>query len=122
LLAYGGASLLHFAHNAAFLVDYPNMPAWLSAQKILTAWLILTAVGAAGYLLVCKGRPLIGLSTLAVYAAFGFDGFAHYGLAPFAHHTSIMHLTIWLEATTAAVLLAGVLRRITHEVAALRAD
>ena len=111
LLAYGGASFLHYAHNAVFLVEYPNNPGWLSSPKIYTAWLILTAFGLAGYLFVWKGYRLIGLSALAVYAAFGFDGFAHYGLAPLAQHTTTMNLTIWLEAATAAVLLAVVLRR-----------
>src|SRR5687767_4618192 len=91
LLAYGAASLIHYVHNARFLTDYPNIPQWLSAQTIYVAWLVLTAVGLAGYLLVRKGYRVIGLSLVAVYAAFGFDGFTHYALASFAEHTTTMN-------------------------------
>ena len=28
LLAYTAASLFHYTHNAVFLADYPNLPAW----------------------------------------------------------------------------------------------
>jgi len=30
LAAYAAASLFHHVHNAEFLDQYPNMPAWLS--------------------------------------------------------------------------------------------
>ena len=52
-------------------------------------------------LLVRKGYRVIGLSVIAIYAAFGFDGFIHYALAPLAEHTITMNLTIWVEAATA---------------------
>ncbi|HSA89882.1 MAG TPA: hypothetical protein VLF42_08305 [Burkholderiales bacterium] len=45
---------------------------------------------------------------IAAYAALGFDGLAHYALAPFADHSATMHLTIGLEAAAAASLLAAV--------------
>jgi len=105
LLAYGAASLLHYAHNAAFLADYPNMPAWLSRAKIYVAWFGVTAVGVLGYLLVRRGYQLIGLSVIAVYATLGFDGLGHYTLAPVSVHTATMNVTIWLEVATAALVL-----------------
>jgi hypothetical protein len=108
LLVYGAASLLHYAHNAEFLADYPNMPGWLSRASVYLAWLGGTAVGLVGYLLLRRGYRLLGLCAIAVYAALGFDGLGHYGLAPFAEHTATMNLTIWLEVATAALLLATV--------------
>src|SRR3954465_6073297 len=96
VLAYGAASLVHYVHNARFLTDYPNMPQWFSAQTIYLAWVGVTAFGLAGYLLVRKGYKVIGLSVIAIYAAFGFDGFIHYALAPLAEHTITMNLTIWV--------------------------
>jgi hypothetical protein len=107
LLAYGIASLVHYAHNAEFLAEYPNMPAWLSRAKVYAAWFAVTAIGAVGYLLVRRGYQLGGLFMIAVYAALGFDGLAHYGLAPLSAHTAAMNLTIWLEVATAALLFTA---------------
>ena len=104
-LAYGAASLLHYTHNAEFLADYPNMPAWLSRAKIYVAWIGVTAVGVLGYLLVRRGYQLTGHFVIAVYAALGFDGLGHYTLAPVSTHTTTMNVTIWLEVASAALLL-----------------
>lgn len=108
--AYAAASLIHFAHNAEFLADYPNMPAWLSREKVYAAWLGLTAVGVAGYLLVHRGFQLTGLLVIAVYAVLGFDSLSHYAVAPFAAHTGMMHFTIWLDMATASLLLIAAAR------------
>jgi hypothetical protein len=110
LLAYGAASLVHYAHNAEFLADYPNMPAWLSRAKVYVAWFGVTAIGALGYLLVRRGHQLGGLCVIAVYAALGFDGLGHYRLAPLSAHTAAMNLTIWLEVATAALLFSLAVR------------
>ena len=107
LAAYFAASLLHFAHNAEFAADYPNLPASLTAGKIYGAWLGITAVGAFGGLLLWKGHTRTGLAILALYAAQGFDGLFHYHLAPMASHTAMMNFTIWFEVAMAAVLLTA---------------
>ncbi len=105
MLAYGAASLLHFAHNAVFIEAYPNLPAWLSSARVWAAWIGVTSVGLVGYVLMRLGYQLAGLATAAIYGALGFDGLAHYSLAPFTAHTWTMNLTIWLEVVTAALLL-----------------
>ncbi len=116
LFAYAAASLLHHAHNAEFLADYPNMPVWLSRTKVYLAWFAVAALGLVGYLLVGRDHQLVGLSIIAVCAGLGFDGLGHYSLAPFAEHTATMNLTIWLEAATAALLLAAVASSIAKQV------
>ena len=108
LALYGIASLLHFAHNAEHLARYPNLPGWLSRGQIYSAWVLVTVVGAAGYVLHQRGLQRIGLIVLAVYAAIGFDGLLHYSRAPFATHTTGMNASIWFEAVAAALLLAAV--------------
>ena len=107
-LVYAGASLVHYAHNAEFLAEYPNMPAWLSRMKVYAAWLGATTLGLFGYLLVRRGYQIAGLCVLAISAALGFDGLGHYSLAPLSAHTPLMNLTIWLEAASAALLLVAV--------------
>jgi hypothetical protein len=114
LLAYAAANLLHHVHNAEFLRDYPNMPAWITRPGVYAAWLGEAMVGAVGYLFLRRGHPVAGLGLIAVYATLGFDSFAHYALAPAAAHTAAMNATIWLEAATAAlvfVALAALVKR-----------
>jgi len=110
-VVYASSSLLHFSHNAERLDAYPNMPVWITRADVYAVWLGLTAIGAAGVLLVWLRRPFVGLVLLAVYAAFGFDGLAHYTLAPMSAHTAMMNVTIWTEVVCAGVLRALVSRR-----------
>jgi len=105
LLAYTAASLLHYSHNAEFLADYPNLPAWLSRAGVYAAWLGVTAIGVVGYVLFRMRREIAGLLVLGIYAALGLDGLGHYAVAPISAHTLTMNLTIWLEFTTAVLLL-----------------
>jgi hypothetical protein len=106
LLLYCAASLVHFAHNAEFLEDYPNLPTWLSRAQIYAVWAGITAIGAVGYALHRFGYGLVGLIVVAVYAGLGFDGLLHYGRAPFAEHTAGMNFSILFEVVTAGLLLA----------------
>lgn len=108
LLAYGAASLFHHVHNAEFLAEYPNMPAWLSRAQVYAAWLGVTAVGLAGYVLMRWRFQLAGLVALGVYGALGIYGLGHYVVAPLSAHTLAMNITIWLEVTAALLLLAAV--------------
>ena len=110
MLVYGAASLLHFVHNAVYLHDYPNLPAWLTAGGVAAAWLLVAGVGVLGYLLYSRVSRVAGLIVIAVYAVLGFGGLDHYTVAPVAAHTVAMNLTILLEAATAAVLLIFVAR------------
>jgi hypothetical protein len=112
VVAHAATSLLHFVHNAAFLEDYPNMPAWISPVGIYAVWLAEAAIGALGVLLLLRGRS-VGLALIAVYAVLGLGGLDHYTLAPVSAHTLAMNATIWLETATAIALLvfaAGMFR------------
>ena len=105
LLAYAAASLLHHMHNAEFLADYPNMPAWLTREKVYLVWLGEASIGAVGYVLVRIGYRSAGLLLIGLYALMGFAGLDHYTVAPFSTHTATMHFTIALEVVAAAFLL-----------------
>ena len=109
LLAYAAASFFHHVHNAEFLDEYPNMPAWLTPAGVYAAWLAVNLVGLAGYAFFRWKYRLAGLGLLGIYSALGLYGLAHYGVAPLAAHTLTMHLTIGAEAITAALLLTIVI-------------
>jgi hypothetical protein len=112
LLAYLVASLFHFTHNAQFLDDYPNMPAWLMPAHIYAVWWGETAIGALGYLLYRGHHRLAGPGLLAAYGALGFDGLGHYRLAPFSEHALVMNISIWFEAAAAVCVLVAVARQL----------
>jgi hypothetical protein len=85
LLAYLGASLLHFFHNAEHVQAYPNLPGWITRFSVYGTWIGITAGGLIGYVLYRFLKPpLAGLIVLCLYAAAGLDGLLHYLLAPIA--------------------------------------
>lgn len=120
VVLYAVASFVHFAHNAEFLTDYPNLPTWLTRVQVYAVWVGITALGVLAYSLLRAGRAIIGLCVLGVYAAIGFDGLLHYTRAPLAAHTAAMNVTIWAEVAAAALLLAAVLTLIIRQLRAPR--
>lgn len=108
LMLYCGASLLHFVHNAEYVADYPNLPAWISRGSIYLTWLVILAVGLSGYLFYRGHHFLLGLVLMAVYATLGLDGLLHYSRAPLMDHTASMNAIIWFEAVTAAIALGAI--------------
>ena len=98
-------SLGHFSHNAEFICEYPNLPAWLTRAQVYAVWAAITSVGALGLLLMRRKYVATGLLLLAVYAALGFDGLGHYALAPIELHPLLANVTILSEVVAAALLL-----------------
>ena len=117
LLVYCVASLVHFTHNAEFLNDYPNLPAWLTRAQVYLVWIAITLTGVVGYLLAHTRYPRAGLSILTVYAGLGLDGLAHYSRAPFDAHTAMMNFTILFEVAAAIAVLAAILGIVGKRVA-----
>ena len=109
IVTYFLTSLGHFAHNAEFICEYPNLPVWLTSAKVYAAWAAITAIGLVGLLLMRRNFTAAGLLLVAVYAALGFDGLGHYAVAPMAFHTWGANVTILSEVGAAALLLAATL-------------
>jgi hypothetical protein len=105
---YAAASLLHFMHNAEYLAQYPNLPAWWTRADVCLAWCFITTLGFLGYMLYRGEHRRAGLILLAIYGGLGIDGLLHYTRASIAHHSVAMNLTIWGEVAAAAVLLIDV--------------
>ena len=102
-------SLGHFSHNAEFICEYPNLPAWLTRAQVYAVWAAITSVGVTGLLLMRKKYIAMGLVLMAIYAAMGFDGLGHYALAPIELHPLVANVTILSEVVAAALLLPVVL-------------
>ncbi len=105
IAAYFFTSLSHFAHNAEFICEYPNLPAWLTRAKVYAAWIAITSVGLVGFILIKNKLIPAGLLLVAIYAALGLDGLGHYAVAPMALHTLGANVTILSEVAAAALLL-----------------
>jgi hypothetical protein len=114
--AYFLTSLGHFSHNAEFICEYPNLPAWLTRTQGYAVWAAITSVGALGLLLMRKKYMATGLLLLAVYAALGFDGLGHYAVAPLELHPLMANVTILSEVAAAALLLPVALWLLTLHV------
>ena len=108
MIIYGAASLFHFVHNATYIQDYPNLPAWITPVGVYVSWCVIAAVGVLGYWLYRSVSRGFGLVVIAIYALFGFDGLDHYMLAPMGAHTFVMNASILTEVAAAAVLLVYV--------------
>ena len=108
LAVYFVTSLAHFSHNAEFIAFYPNMPHWLTREKVYLAWFAVCCVGVAALVLTRLGFPVLGTFLLAAYGALGLDGLGHYTLALCSEHTLATNLTIWFEVVAGlALLLSG---------------
>jgi len=103
--AYFLTSLGHFSHNAEFICEYPNLPAWLTRTQVYAVWAAITSVGVAGLMLMRRKFMATGLLLVAVYAALGFDGLGHYAVAPIELHPLMANVTILSEVIAAALLL-----------------
>ena len=102
---YFVASLAHFGHNAEYIALYPGMPGWLTRETVYLAWLGVTSLGAAAWLLRRWRLHSAAIAALGIYGAFGLDGLAHYTLALCSEHTIVANVTIWAEATIGLLLL-----------------
>jgi hypothetical protein len=113
---YFVASLAHFAHNAEYIAFYPAMPAWLTREKVYLAWLAVTGVGAAGFVLVRLGSHALGLVLVSAYGALGLDGLGHYALALCSEHTLATNATIVAEAASGFVLMLAAAMAATRRI------
>jgi hypothetical protein len=104
---YFVASTAHFLHNAAYIAFYPNMPPWITPDRVYLAWCAVTAVGIAGLVASRLRLHAAAAFFIAVYGALGLDGLAHYTLALCSQHTFITNVTIWSEAISGLCLLLG---------------
>jgi hypothetical protein len=107
LALYAVASLVHFSHNAEYIAFYPNMPAWLTREKIYVAWLAISGVGIIGSILAAAGWRATAALFFVAYGAFGLDGLGHYALALCSEHTLATNFTIWFEVVAGVVLAAS---------------
>ena len=105
VLASVVVTALHYTDNYISIEEYPQ-PDWIHRETVLIAWLLLTLVGIAGYMLFHAGRTLAAGFYLLVYSYTGTSSLGHYPFGGAEDFTTRMHLFIWTDAIV-GFLVAG---------------
>ncbi len=108
------ASLLHFSHNAEYIAFYPDLPLWLTREKVYLAWFAVSSVGLVGVALAATGWPITAAVFFVAYGLSGLDGLGHYTLALCSEHTIATNLTIAFEALAGVALAISAFRFVGH--------
>jgi hypothetical protein len=117
---YTLASLLHFAHNAEYIAFYPNMPRWLTRERVYLAWFSVAGVGVAGIACAATGWRVASALLFTFYGALGLYGLGHYALASCGKHTLAANATIWFEVISGAALAVASARSAVTQISEWR--
>lgn len=83
LLAAFLVSIFHYVDNTVRFEDYSKgKPGIITQAMIPASWVLLTAAGLFGYLLLRRGRRPLAAALLGVYSTSGLIGPFHYTAAP----------------------------------------
>ena len=104
LIASIVATGIHFTDNYRFIEQYPQ-PVWITAPSIYQSWLLLTAVGIAGYWLYKFDKFWLAYSCLILYSVTGLASPGHYFYGSPSQFSLKMHLLIWVDGLTGLVVL-----------------
>jgi hypothetical protein len=96
------ATGIHFTDNYRFIEQYPQ-PVWITAPSIPSiykSWLLLTAVGIAGYWLYKFDKFWLAYGCLILYSLTGLASPGHYFYGSLSQFSLKMHLLIWADGMT----------------------
>jgi hypothetical protein len=112
-MANVAATLLHYVDNILNLREYPDLPT-TRASDIAMFFFVMVPFGVAGYLLYIKYRHKLSYWLLYIYCLLNLTALGHYLPSRlrggFWSYSFKIHFFIWLEALTALVLLAYVVK------------
>ena len=101
-------SIVHYTDNYLAFDRYPTGGPGpeVTADTIWIAWVLLTAIGVAGYALYRRGEVRRGAALLAVYSISGLVGLGHYTAPGTSELAWWRHLHIWVDVVCGAAVLA----------------
>lgn len=103
----------HFIDNYRFIDSYPQ-PIWITAPSIYQSWIILTAIGVAGYWLYKFRKFGFAYVCLSIYSLTGLTSLGHYLYGSLSQFSLKMHLLIWTDGLTGLAVLGFVLWSSLH--------
>lgn len=96
--------LIHYTDNFLFFSQYPQ-PDWITLSSIYVAWVVLTAIGVAGYSLYRNQHFWLSYLCLFLYSLTGLSSLGHYLYGSLSSFSAKMHLLIWADAFTGLGIL-----------------
>ncbi len=98
---------IHYTDNYLYFDEYPQ-PESLRRWQVYAAWLVLTAIGAAGYALYARGYTAPAYVCLVVYSYTGLSSLGHYLYGSFDEFSAKQHAFILVDGLTGAAVIAFV--------------
>lgn len=107
---------IHYTDNFLFFEKYPQ-PEWITLPSIYISWIILTAIGFAGYWLYRNKRFWLAYVCLVIYSLTGLSSLGHYFYGAMYEFSAKMHLFIWTDGLTGLAVLgftlwSGLIRKV----------
>ena len=100
-------TVVHYTDNYLYFDEYPG-PSSLRRWQIYTAWIVLTAVGVAGYRLYKSGHVAPAYVCLVVYSYTGTSSLGHYLYGSLSEFSAKQHVFILVDGLTGLAVLAFV--------------
>lgn len=107
LLAGVVLTTVHYTDNYLDFDSYPQ-PGSLRPWQVWAAWLLLTAVGVAGYRLYKRGQVLPAYVCLVVYSYTGLSSLGHYLYGALGEFSAKQHAFILVDGLAGASVIAFV--------------
>ena len=109
-------SIVHYTDNYLAFDRFPNDGPGpeVTADSIWIAWLVLTAVGVAGYVLYRRGQIRGGSALLAVYSISGLIGLGHYTAPGTSELAWWRHVHIWVDILCGVAVLGFAVWSVTQ--------
>ena len=108
LVAGAVLTTVHYTDNYLYFDEYPQ-PASLRRWQVYAGWLLLTAVGVAGYRLYRRGLVAAAYVCLVVYSYTGLSSLGHYLYGALGEFSAKQHVFILVDGAAGASVVAFVL-------------
>lgn len=97
----------HYTDNYLYFDEYAQ-PESLRRWHVYTGWLLLTAIGVAGYRLYTAGHELAAYVCLVVYSYTGLSSLGHYLYGSLGEFTAKQHALIVVDGLAGSAVIAFV--------------
>lgn len=110
-----GFSIVHYTDNVLAYEIYPEgslLGITITRDLVWISWIVFVAAGLAGYALYTRGRYLLAGLLLALFSTSGLVSLGHYTVPGMSEVAWWRHVSIWIDITLGAAVLAFAMRTV----------